>query len=63
MAIPTFAEMIQPLLVVLGSNEQGIEVGKAYGLVATATALSEEDRALMVPSKGRWCERASMRWR
>ena len=62
MAIPTFAEMIQPLLVVLGSNEQGIEVGKAYGLVATATALSEEDRALMVPSKGQAIYKNRIGW-
>ena len=62
MSIPTFAEMIQPLLVVLGDNEQGIEVRKAYELVAIATALSEEDKAAMVPSKSQAIYKNRIGW-
>ena len=51
MAVPSFADMIPPLLQVLSAHSDGIEVAKVYAFVAEAVGLTEEDRALMVPSK------------
>lgn len=62
MSVPTFAEMIQPLLQVLGNHEQGIEIGRVYEMVALATGLTEEDRALMVPSKSQAMYKNRIGW-
>jgi restriction system protein len=62
MPIPSYAEMIQPLLKALGMNEQGIEVSRAYDLVAEAVGLSDEDRAQMVPSGGQAMYKNRIGW-
>jgi restriction system protein len=62
MAVPTFAEMIPPLLQILASHEEGIEVPKVYNLVAHTLNLSEDDRALMVPSKSQAVYKNRIGW-
>ena len=62
MAVPTFADMIPPLLQVLAAHEEGIEVHKVYVLVAEAVNLTEEDRALMVPSKSQAIYKNRIGW-
>jgi restriction system protein len=62
MAVPTFAEMIPPLLQVLAAHEEGIEVAKVYAFVAEALNLTDEDRALMVPSKSQAIYKNRIGW-
>ncbi len=62
MAVPTFAEMIPHLLQVLADHEEGLEVHKVYSLVAQTLNLSEEDRAMMVPSKSQAIYKNRIGW-
>ena len=50
MTVPTYVEFIEPLLRVLVMHPGGIRAPDAYALVATATALSEDERAQLLPS-------------
>jgi restriction system protein len=62
MPVPTFADMIPPLLQILAAHDEGIEVAVVYSLVAAAVNLSDEDRALMVPSKGQAVYKNRIGW-
>ena len=50
MAIPTYDQLIVPLLRVLAQHPTGMRSRDAYEAVANAVSLSSEDRALSLPS-------------
>lgn len=62
MPIPTFSDMIPPLLGVLAAHPDGIEVAKVYALVAESLGLTEEDKAQMVPSKSQAVYKNRIGW-
>lgn len=62
MPIPTFTEMIPPLLAVLAAHPDGIEVSKVYALVAETVGLTEEEKAQLVPSKGQAVYKNRIGW-
>lgn len=50
MSVPTYDAFISPLLSVLAQNPAGMRSRAAYDAVAAATKLSEQDRAILLPS-------------
>ena len=62
MSIPTFTDMIPPLLTVLAAHPEGIEVAKVYALVAEAVSLTEEEKAQLVPSKSQAVYKNRIGW-
>ena len=50
MAIPTYDQFILPLLQVLAESPDGLRSRDAYDAVASRAELSNEDRAMMLPS-------------
>ena len=62
MSIPTFTDMIPPLLNVLAAHPEGIEVAKVYSLVAEAVGLTEEEKAQLVPSKSQAVYKNRIGW-
>jgi len=62
MPIPTYTDMIPPLLNVLAAHPDGIEVAKVYALVAEAVGLTEEEKAQMVPSKSQAVYKNRIGW-
>ena len=50
MTNPTYDAFIPPLLVALAAHPRGIRAGDAYGEVADAVGLTEEDRLALLPS-------------
>jgi len=50
MAVPAFYVFIEPLLRYLAAHPEGVRSGDAYEAVASAMALSPEDRAALLPS-------------
>jgi restriction system protein len=50
MSIPTYDQLIAPLLKVLADNPAGLKVPAAYEAVANAVGLSEDDRRELLPS-------------
>lgn len=62
MPIPTYTDMIPPLLNVLAAHPDGIEVARVYTLVAEAVGLTEEEKAQMVPSKSQAVYKNRIGW-
>lgn len=50
MAVPTYDQFIGPLLLHLAKRPEGMPTGDAYEAVATAMALTADDRAELLPS-------------
>jgi restriction system protein len=51
MAIPTYDQLIEPLLRHLAVHPDGLRTGDVYGTLAAQAGLSEEERAQRLPSK------------
>ncbi|HEY3355785.1 MAG TPA: winged helix-turn-helix domain-containing protein [Polyangia bacterium] len=51
MSIPTYDQLIDPLLRALAEHPEGMRTTEAYEAVATKVRLTEGERAQMLPSK------------
>lgn len=60
--VPTFTDMVPPLLNVLAAHSDGNEVAKVYAMVAEAVGLTEEEKAQMVLSKSQAVYKNRIGW-
>ncbi|UJR78523.1 restriction endonuclease [Sandaracinus amylolyticus] len=51
MALPTYDQLIEPLLRFLATRPDGVRVSEARDAIATQLAISTDDRAVMLPSR------------